>query len=141
LVKIYDIFSIFITILTVYFTSREKVFWKKITLLTIYMLLIPYVTNDYKLIFLFIPIWLFVNAEKSSQENNSNKPVNKVVKNSDLWYVILFGLLFIPKSIVLLTPAFSPTSHYSTSIIINPLIMILIAGLIIFEQFYAEKKS
>lgn len=141
LVKIYHVFSIFITICTVYFVSREQLFWKQITLLTIYILLMPYVVNDYKLIFLFVPIWLFANAEEPLERNISNNSINKTVNNFDLWYVILFGLLFIPKNIIISTPLFSSVSYFSLSIILNPLIMIIIAGRIIFEQIYLNKEE
>jgi len=124
LIKIYNIFSIFITGLTAIFAYREKTFWKQIMLLTIYMLLMPVVTMDYKLIFLYVPIWMFMNkAEKSK---------------SDLAYVILLGLLFIPKHTV---TALIGADWYSISVILNPLIMITIVGLILWEQFYKKSEE
>lgn len=126
--QIYSYLCFVITAFTIFFIWKEKVFWKQITLLVCNMLLIPYVTFDYKLIFLFVPIWLFVN------ENFKSK--------FDLAYTILFALLLIPKNIVITRIATSITAAkwFSLSIIINPLILIAISGLIIFEQFYLKRK-
>lgn len=103
------------TLITVYFAWKEEVFWKRIALLTLYMSTFPYIIFDYKLIFLFIPIWFFVNAEEKSV--------------FDLIYTILFGLLLIPKKQLI----FFPITDFSS--IANPVIMLIFIGLIIFEQF------
>lgn len=141
LIKLYNIFSVFITMITVYFVYKERLFWKQITLLTVYILLMPYLINDYKLIFLFIPLWLFVNSQSSTEENILNETREKAAKNSDLWYVILFGLLLIPKNIIITTPFFSSVTFFSLSIILNPLLLMLIGGRIIFEQLYSNKEE
>lgn len=132
LAKVYNYIWVIITVLTLFFTWREKTFWKQVTLMSFYMLLMPYLIFDYKLIFLFVPIWLFVNSEKSSK--------------FDLTYTILFALLFIPKHIVIMNPAvivqrlqaLTPTVHwayFSVSTLLNPLIMLLFIGLIATEQW------
>lgn len=120
---IYDIFCQFITIATLIFVWREKTFWKQLTLLVCNFLLLPYCTYDYKFIFLFIPIWLFVNQEEKTK--------------FDFYYLILFALLFIPKNILIDFPYIhnGGINWLSFSAIVNPLIMILLSGLIIFEQF------
>jgi len=144
-VNLYNILWNIVTVVVAFFTWKEKVFWKKISLLTFYMLLMPYLVYDYKLIFLFIPLWLFV-AEKEKSK-------------FDLAYTILFGLLFIPKNIVFFNAAAfkDPSllsfwaggadfivnninwSMISLSVIINPLIMLIFIGLIITEQFSKKK--
>lgn len=124
LVKIYNIFYFLFTGVILFFAYKEKKFWKKITLLLLQTLLLPYLVNDYKLIYLFIPIWLFVNEEKSQ---------------FNLIYTILFGLLLVPKNIIIETPYLFKNSLFSLSVIINPLIMLFIIGLIIFEQFYKKQ--
>jgi len=146
-VKFYNILWNIVTIVIAFFTWREKIFWKKISLLTFYMLLMPYLVYDYKLIFLFIPLWLFVTEKESSK--------------FDLIYTILFGLLFIPKNIVFfnsealkdphllyfLTGGSDFVAHHihwsqiSLSAILNPLIMLLFVGLIIAEQFHKKKNA
>lgn len=126
-VKLYDYACWVITGITIFFIWKEKVLWKQLTLIICNFLLLPYCTYDYKFIFLFIPIWLFVNEEKKSK--------------FDLAYIILFALLFIPKSIIINFPAISLTESnwVSLSVIINPIIMIMLSLLIIYEQFYKKR--
>lgn len=125
-VKLYDYACFVITGITMFFIWKENVLWKQLTLMICNFLLLPYCTYDYKLIFLFIPIWLFVKEEKS---------------HFDLVYIILFGLLFIPKNIILELTAISATeiNLISLSAILNPIIMIMLSLLIIYEQFYSKK--
>lgn len=128
LTKIYDVICTILTLLTVFFVYKEKTYWKQLTLLICNFLLLPYNTYDYKLIFLFIPIWLFVTSKEKTR--------------FDLAYSILFALLLIPKHIIIINQIISPTATkwFSLSIIFNPLIMIILSCLIIFEQFYSKKK-
>lgn len=120
--KLYSYFCYLASGLTLFFTWREKVFWKQATLLTCNMLLLPYYMEDYKLIFLFVPIWLFVMAKEKSK--------------FDLIYLILFALLFIPKNIPIVKGFLSSTMApwFSLSIVVNPIIMIILVSLIICEQ-------
>ena len=83
------------------------------------------VAFDYKLIFLFIPLWLFVNAEEKTK--------------FDLIYTILFALLLIPKRFFLVLGP-GVFKWFSLSLVTNPLIMIIFVGLIIFEQLYNKKE-
>lgn len=119
---IYDIFCQIITIITLIFVWREKTFWKQLTLLICNFLLLPYCTYDYKLIFLLIPIWLFINQKEKTK--------------FDFHYLILFAFLLIPKNIIIEFPYIHNglTNWLSLSAIINPIIMILLSLLIIQEQ-------
>lgn len=120
--KIYSYLGFIVTSIIVFFAYRERIYWKIITLLTLHMLLVPYVICDYKLIFLFVPIWLFANAEEKT--------------GFDKIYTILFGLLLIPKKIFTMWIYTATISRLVTyGVIINPIIMILFIGLIIYEQF------
>lgn len=122
--KIYGYFSFIMTLFTFVFSWREKVFWKRISLITLYMIVAPSVVFDYKLIFLFVPLYLFVNSKEKSK--------------FDLAYAILFGLLLIPKRFVL----FGVWKVAVLSVILNPLIILLFIGLIVLEQFIgANDKS
>lgn len=122
LLKIYNIFSFFMLLFVVYFTLKEKYYWKQLLLLTIYMVTIPAFIYDYKLIFLFIPMWFFINTQEKSK--------------FDLIYVILLGLLFIPKYLVIPTFLWGVEGlGFGISLILNPVIMFLFIGLIIYEQF------
>lgn len=120
LVKIYGFILFLGTLFTTYFAWKEAVFWKKIALLTLYMSVFPYIIFDYKLIFLFIPLWFFVNSEEKSR--------------FDLIYTIFFGLLLIPKKQLI----FFPINDFST--IANPVILLCFMGLIIFEQLKKGSK-
>lgn len=122
LVKYYNILCLTITIPTIFFIWKEKILWKQLTLITCHFLLLPCITYDYKLIFLFIPIWLFVNSKEKNK--------------FDVAYTILFGLMLIPKHFVFTNPHItSPTivKWFTLSIIANPIIMLLLMGLIMYE--------
>lgn len=122
LATICNIINIPITFIVGFFVYKESVFWKRIALLTLHMLTFPLIICDYKLIFLFIPIWLFVNAKEKSKK--------------DLIYTILFGLLLIPKRFFIMLSG----RLVLLSIVLNPLIMLTIMGLIIFEQYNLKKE-
>lgn len=127
LAEAYKYLNLFISVVLLFFTFKEKIFWKQISLLTLQMLLLPYLTNDYKFIFLFAPIWLFLNSETKSKY--------------DLIYTIFFGLLLIPKSMLIIMPVSGIEYYYSLSLIINPIIMISLLGLMIFEQIKNKKQE
>lgn len=147
--KIYSIVSNILSIAMIYFIWREKSFWKQIMLLTLSMLVFPYLIYDYKLIFLFIPLLLFINTKEKSR--------------FDIAYALLFSLLLIPKNIIIINtaammdhslldfylgvgrnPAFQlhniHWSQISFSTIVNPLIMLIFIGLIIFEQYKGNEQ-
>lgn len=125
--KICNYIGSIITVFTIFFTWREKVFWKKITLLTLYMLTVPSIVFDYKLIFIFVPVWLFINAKEASK--------------FDLIYTILFGLMLIPKKQLILEFVPTEITLGIFSVIFNPLIMLTFMGLIIFERVIINKKE
>ena len=84
LLKMYSVLSSIITLTTVFFAWKEKVFWKQVSLLTLCALVTPCIMIDYKLLFLFVPMALFVNAKEKTK--------------FDLVYAILFALLLVPKN-------------------------------------------
>jgi hypothetical protein len=92
-----------------YIAFIEKEFWKKVTLLVCALNLFPQVSGDYKLLHIFIPIFLFINDNESES-------------NWDNWlYLTLFGLLLIPKDYYRL-----PTlPEANTSALLNPLLMLI----------------
>lgn len=126
--KLYSYLSLIILSVIIFFTQKEKTFWKKITLLTFLMLFLPYIIDDYKLVFLFVPIWLFVNAEEKTK--------------FDSIYSVLFGLLIIPKTFIILFRHVGNLSQITTfGIVINPILMMIFMGLIIWEQFLSNKEK
>jgi hypothetical protein len=66
-----------------YVVKIEKVEWRKILLLVSAMIFFPYVSFDYTLINLYLPLLLFLSAPESS---------------ADVAFTLLFGLLLIPKN-------------------------------------------
>lgn len=126
LLKIYNIFVFLVSIVVSVFTWREKVFWKQTALLIAYLLVIPHVIFNYKLIFLFIPLWLFIISEKKSR--------------FDLAYSIIFGLLLIPKKFL---PVFYSSKIFFLHLgsILDPLLLLTLMGLIIFEQIVTQKSQ
>lgn len=104
--SLYNYLSLFFVILISFFAWKEKTFWKQLMLFTLTFLLVPYFINDTALLFLFVPIWLFVNETKKTV--------------FDLEYTCLFALLLLPKIF---------------GNIINPLLMLIFISLIILEQF------
>ena len=103
-------------ILSSYIIFIEKELWKKITLLVVSMNLLPYVSGDYKLIHFFIPLYLFINKKEKNK--------------TDLFYIILFSLLLIPKNYYTRLLNLPDTS---LAVFLNPILMIALASLIIFE--------
>ncbi|MBV9576516.1 MAG: DUF2029 domain-containing protein [Gammaproteobacteria bacterium] len=73
-------------LVSLYILACEETLWKQTMLITAMMLLFPPVSYDYKLIYLFIPLFLYLNhAEKEKDPCN-------------LFYIIFFTLLLIPKN-------------------------------------------
>lgn len=108
-------------IITVYMLFFEREAWKKVTLVTLALILLPYVTGDYRLIMLLIPLWMFINSQEQAKNN--------------VLYAILFGLLLIPKDYYIIR------SFISISVIINPILIIIFMILLISEgiKIWAEK--
>ena len=94
-----------VCIVALYIFFWEKNFWKKVALLVFSMNLFPFVSGDYKLIHIFIPLFLFINSD------NTDK--------FDFLYSILFGLLIIPKAYF----HYPSNPEITSSVIINPLLM------------------
>ncbi|MCX5848666.1 MAG: glycosyltransferase family 87 protein [Deltaproteobacteria bacterium] len=117
LVRIYNIImGVLFTILSAYILLIEKEFWKKVMLLVIAMLLFPYISCDYKLILLFLPLFLFINSTK--------------VQKSDLFYVIMFSLLLIPKDYFFFKWIYSDSLFHDISIAV-PMNILILLGLLL----------
>jgi cbb3-type cytochrome oxidase subunit 3 len=101
----------------VLFIERER--WKKVALLTFVMLLIPEISADYKLLHIFLPLFVFLKVPTP--------------KKSDWFYACMLGLLLIPKSYYFITHLVTDAGPgtYSIGAIINPLIMTVMSAVII----------
>jgi hypothetical protein len=106
-----------------YIIFIENSFWKKTALAVCSLNLLPVVSGDYKLLHLFIPLFLFINTSKQSKY--------------DMVYVVLFGLLLIPKGYYHL-----PTlPEANIAILLNPVLMLLMVLLIIFGRQVSKLPS
>lgn len=90
--------------------------WKQVLLLVFAMELLPQVAPDYRLMHVFIPLFLFVNQE--SPEKN------------DLLYAVLFALLLIPKDYARLPV----NPEVSLSVLLTPAVMLFMAVAVIAEE-------
>jgi hypothetical protein len=86
----------------------EKELWKRVALLVCAMNLLPFVSADYKLMHLYTPLFLFLNAPHKGR--------------LDRLYAVLFGLLLIPKAYA----QWGVSGEIHEATIINPLLMILL---------------
>jgi hypothetical protein len=100
--------GILFILLTAYVIFWEKEFWKKVTLLICAMNLFPFISGDYKLLHLFIPLFLFIN--KGEHER------------TDQVILVLFALLLIPKDYLNLPVM----PEASMTVLINPILMLIL---------------
>jgi hypothetical protein len=106
-------------LLSLYLVLVEKQLWKKTAILVIAMLLFPHVSFDYKLISIFLPMFLYINDSQKSK--------------LDLFYVIAFALLLIPKTYYVF-PNFITNSgarDINIGVVLNPLIMCILLFVIV----------
>ncbi len=116
--------------------------WQKVALLVSAMNLLPFVCADYRLIHLFIPLFLFLREEE---------PVW-----GDKFYCIVFALLLMPKGFlyfsfdpvflmkpleVSLSPLRNPLLCVSESVVLNPLLMLALSGGIAFAVLRRARAS
>ncbi len=116
---IYNFLIAILSIVIIYATIKEKIFWKQITLLSLYAYSAPFMVYDYKLLFFLFPIWLFINEKENTR-------LDKV-------YTILFGLLLISKSYCIwnLSDGFN---FISLNMFLNPFLMMIFIACIMSEQ-------
>ena len=113
--KIYSVLSVIIAVpLSIYTIFFEKEMWKKVALIIFAMLLLPSVSADYRLLLVYLPVVLFLNAEGEGK--------------LDPIYTILFALLFIPITYYFLPTVVSENKIHEISIGVVMRIM----GLLIF---------
>jgi len=91
--------------------------WKSIFVAVSAMLLLPPTSLDYKLLFLFLPLLLFLDEPPRIQDRR---------------YAALFGLLLIPKAYWFLF------SWVSIAVILNPLLICLLLYLVLTEKTAGE---
>lgn len=113
----YLIFVFFyFSLISLYIFFIEKTLWKLVFLVTSLFVLLPYVSFDYKLLHLIVPMLLFLQ--------NFSKEKFAVI------YSVLFALIMIPNSY------FYIIWDVSIGVLINPFIIIVISVFIILENKY-----
>lgn len=111
--RIYFYAAAAIFLLLSYYVFLEKEFWKRVTLLTFAMLILPYNSPDMRLLHLYVPLFLFINKDRHDPY--------------DSLYAVLLALLFVPKDYW----HYAPIPEISSSIVATPIIIVVISLLII----------
>lgn len=106
--------------ITYYILYVENYLWRQVTILVICMLLLPPVSFDYKLIHIFIPAVLFLNARQHSQLT--------------AFYLICFALLLVPKNYLILDGDISAGVIVNTFILTAMLLVLIVEGLLLYRS-------
>lgn len=130
--KIYSLIVMAISVpLFLYVIFVEKKLWRKVLLLTAAMLLFPFVSADYKLIHIALPLFFFIQACGAETPQARYK------------FTAAFGLLLIPKDFFYFSKVFTDAggaADLSWGIIVNQLILLWMCGEIV-VQGLASKYS
>jgi len=102
-------------LLALHILWKETQIWKQLLLIMGAIILLPPASADYKLIYLFIPLLLYINADYDG-------PFQKI-------YIILFMLLLIPKNYIIFSNGLSLVS------IMNPVMLAGMILIIIYESY------
>ncbi|MBT5988747.1 DUF2029 domain-containing protein, partial [bacterium] len=108
---------ILFTCLILYIIFVEKQFWKKVAILVFAMCFFTPYAGDYKLMHLFIPLYLFINDDSPDKYN--------------VIYTILFALLLIPKNYLSLVGI----DYIYGGVLLDPLLMLIFLALILYNGF------
>jgi len=98
-----------------YVMFAEKTLWKKAAVLVCAMLCLPYVSADYRLLHLFLPLYLFINEPEKDPH--------------DFAYCLLFGALLVPKAYYFVFPGDAKT--LGLGVVLSPALMTALCFLII----------
>jgi Glycosyltransferase family 87 len=107
-----------LVVLAGYLVWVEKSFTRRVSLLTLTMLLLPAFNYDYRLIFLYIPLALFLGKRPG---------------RLDPLYLAFYALLLVPKAYFMIR------GWVSISVVVNPLLMVGLVGLNLYERFAAAR--
>ncbi len=90
--------------LVIHLWEKPRPLWKTTAVLTILIILLPITTHDYRLIYLFVPMLIYLATNDTSR--------------NDLFIVVLLGLLLVPKNYYRLESA------QNIGMVVNPLLLI-----------------
>ena len=126
----YTWFSLLVVgLISVTILRREYSVWKIVALLVICFDLLPYISADYKLIHLFLPMVLYFRDANTSRFDNI--------------YSTLFGLLLIPKAYYHFSQVITDSglADISISVVLNPILLISLMCLILYDSNNDKKTS
>jgi hypothetical protein len=103
----------------IYTVFIEKELWRRVAILVLVTLLLPPLSADYKLLLIYLPLYLFIDCDKRSL--------------LDPTFLAIFGLLLVPKDYYYLSSVISETrAAYDISIAVPANItLLLLLGLFI----------
>jgi hypothetical protein len=131
--KFYFAFAIIsFIIIIIYIVKYEKYFWRKVFLLTLSMVWMPFISNDYTLISLCYPLVLYFTCEETTMSSIYNK-----------YIVILSALIMIPKQYFTIVPkGQSPSllSTYGISTFISPILILILLIVMLYYGFLENNK-
>jgi hypothetical protein len=107
-------------LVVLYVVFVEKEAWKRTALLVFAMLLLPHISADYKLLHLYLALYLFVNCRTHSK--------------SDAMFLLMFGLLLIPKDYGYLSHVISDAAgvnDISLAVPANIIVIVLMSLMIV----------
>jgi hypothetical protein len=100
---------------------REKEIWKQVLFMTIAAIFLPFVSNDYTMIHMYLPLALFVNSARVSRWN--------------MMYAVLFAVLLVPVDYYYLPGGLGAArDDVSISVLIYPLVLLILALVAVFDQ-------
>jgi hypothetical protein len=115
---LYEVAAVLIfLVIAAHVVFREQERWKRVLLSVVPALLLPFVSADYTLIYLYFPLAFFVNSPR--------------VSRWDLAYVVLFGVLLIPVDYFYLA---LHADGVSISVVVYPLALLTLAVLAILDR-------
>jgi hypothetical protein len=98
----------------------EKDLWRRVAVLVLAMLLLPPISADYKLLLVYLPLYLFINSDRPSR--------------LDPAFLAVFGALLVPKSYYYLPTVISdalPRVHDISIAVPANVVLLLLLGLLI----------
>ncbi len=114
----YSIFAFVIFIaVVIYLILFEKTFWKRVAVLVMMMNLLPYTSTDYKLLYIFLPLFFLINHLKKDKHDGI--------------FIVLLSSLLISKDYFYFNnnPSASFTIVGNTFIMSAILLLIIISGI------------
>ncbi len=132
--KYFVFVALFALFVVLYVVLIEKILWKKVTLLTCLIIILPHISFDYKLIHLLFCLYLFINETKSEIDSKLNYKT----------ITVIFGLLLVPKSYFYFSKIITTTTAKNDvpmGTLFNPLLMMLLCYMIIKSGLKNYEKS